>query len=147
MDTSTIPTTTSGIMKKRIRCEMKLFKKTPPDKFTIEQFAEYNFKYLRATMKGPDGSPYEGKVFSILIKVPSRYPFNPPKVYFMTNIDHPRIINGRVRIDPEDWSSLNSLRHVLCYVHKLLMNPDEDTLRYLDRCILNDHPREYKPRV
>lgn len=36
---------------------------------------------LRGEIDGPPGTPYEGGKFSLDIKVPDTYPFNPPKVY------------------------------------------------------------------
>mgnify|MGYP002716570864 FL=1 len=50
-----------------------------------------SFSELIGTIAGPPDTPYEGGTFLVEIKVPETYPFNPPKVKFMTKIWHPNI--------------------------------------------------------
>ena len=51
----------------------------------------HNKRILRGTIKGPDGTPYEGGVYDIDITIPKMYPFEPPKMKFQTKIWHPNI--------------------------------------------------------
>lgn len=46
---------------------------------------------LQGTIIGPEGTPFEGGTFLIDIDVPSGYPFEPPKMKFVTKIWHPNI--------------------------------------------------------
>ena len=46
---------------------------------------------LRATILGPEGSPYEGGRFDVEITVPRSYPFVSPKCRFLTKIWHPNV--------------------------------------------------------
>ena len=39
----------------------------------------------------PPGTPYEGGVFVVDIVIPDGYPFEPPKMKFMTKIWHPNV--------------------------------------------------------
>jgi ubiquitin-conjugating enzyme (huntingtin interacting protein 2) len=50
-----------------------------------------NHRHLRGTIQGPMGTPYEGGVFEIDIHIPNNYPFEPPKMKYMTKIWHPNI--------------------------------------------------------
>jgi hypothetical protein len=52
---------------------------------------EGNLHHLKRTMPGPSGTPYEGGVFEIDIVIPKQYPFEPPKMKYMTKIWHPNI--------------------------------------------------------
>jgi ubiquitin-conjugating enzyme (huntingtin interacting protein 2) len=48
-------------------------------------------RHLRGTIIGSSGSPYEGGEFDIDITIPQQYPFEPPKMKFITKIWHPNI--------------------------------------------------------
>lgn len=60
-----------------------------------------NFSELKGTIAGPPDTPYEGGTFHLEIKVPETYPFNPPKVKFITKIWHPNIssVTGAICLD------------------------------------------------
>ena len=48
-------------------------------------------RHLLGTIIGSEGTPYEGGVFDIDIVIPQQYPFEPPKMKFITKIWHPNI--------------------------------------------------------
>lgn len=48
-------------------------------------------RHLLGTIIGSQGTPYEGGVFDIDIVIPQQYPFEPPKMKFITKIWHPNI--------------------------------------------------------
>ena len=50
-----------------------------------------NLRELKGTIKGPDGTCYDGGVFHIDIQIPPQYPFEPPKMKFITKVWHPNI--------------------------------------------------------
>jgi hypothetical protein len=45
--------------------------------------------YFSKTIKGPDDTPYAGGIFEVDIVIPSDYPFNPPKMKFITKGRNP----------------------------------------------------------
>jgi ubiquitin-conjugating enzyme (huntingtin interacting protein 2) len=49
------------------------------------------WRHLIGTINGPEGTPYEGGVFDVDILIPKQYPFEPPKMQFITRIWHPNI--------------------------------------------------------
>ena len=48
-------------------------------------------RHLLGSLKGPVGTPYEGGVFEIDISIPDQYPFEPPRMKFISKIWHPNI--------------------------------------------------------
>jgi ubiquitin-conjugating enzyme (huntingtin interacting protein 2) len=50
-----------------------------------------NLRHLLGTIKGPEGTVYDGGVFEIDIVIPASYPFQPPQMKFLTKIWHPNI--------------------------------------------------------
>ena len=60
-----------------------------------------NLLELKGEITGPPDTPYEGARFQLEIKIPETYPFNPPKVRFVTKIWHPNVssVTGAIGLD------------------------------------------------
>lgn len=50
-----------------------------------------NLRQLKGKLKGPQGTVYEGGVFEVDIRIPNQYPFEPPKMKFITKVWHPNV--------------------------------------------------------
>ncbi|CAB4035966.1 ubiquitin-conjugating enzyme E2-22 kDa, partial [Paramuricea clavata] len=76
-----------------------------------------SFSKLRGELAGPPDTPYEGGRYVVDISVPETYPFNPPKVKFLTRIWHPNIssVTGAICLDvlKDQWAAAMTLRTVL----------------------------------
>ena len=88
---------------------------------------------LEAKLIGAEGTPYEGGIFKLEIKIPNRYPFEPPQVQFQTKIYHPNIDSaGRICLDvlksapTGSWKPSNNIHSILTSIQLLLSEPNPD---------------------
>jgi ubiquitin-protein ligase len=75
----------------RLLKELKEVSKDDTSGIKAAPVIEGNLRHLKGTIPGPTGTPYEGGVFEIDIVIPKQYPFEPPKMKYMTKIWHPNI--------------------------------------------------------
>lgn len=116
----------------RLKRELQLLSTEPPPGISCWQ-TEGQIDDLRAQIVGGANTPYEGGLFSLEIKVPERYPFEPPKMRFLTPIYHPNIDNaGRICLDalklpPKGaWKPSLNIATVLSSIQLLMVEPNPD---------------------
>lgn len=90
--------------------------------------SEGNLKHLKGTIQGPSGTCYEGGVFEIDIQIPKQYPFEPPKMKFLTKIWHPNISSqtGAICLDilKDQWSPALTIKTALLSLQALMCSPE-----------------------
>ncbi|KAI0241293.1 Ubiquitin-conjugating enzyme E2 T [Massospora cicadina] len=72
----------------RVSREIQKLQTDLPPEITCWPDDENIYDKFSAVMKGPPDSPYFGGKFSLAINLPSRYPYEAPKVNFVTRIYH-----------------------------------------------------------
>lgn len=117
----------------RLNKELQMLEKSPPTGVSCWLKSEGDLSVLGATILGPDESPYVGGSFSLDIRVPQRYPFEPPEVTFATKIYHPNIDEqGRICLDilkPQPsggWKPCLNISSVLTCIRLLMSQPNPD---------------------
>jgi ubiquitin-conjugating enzyme (huntingtin interacting protein 2) len=84
--------------------------------------------HILAIIRGPPGTPYEGGVFEIDIRIPKNYPFTPPNCKFSTKIWHPNISSqtGVICLDilKEQWAAAITIGSVLLSIQTFLSSPE-----------------------
>ncbi|KAG7472146.1 hypothetical protein MATL_G00105430 [Megalops atlanticus] len=119
----------------RLKRELQMLSTEPPPGISCWQ-TEGQIDDLRAQIVGGENTPYEGGLFSLEIKIPERYPFEPPKMCFLTPIYHPNIDStGRICLDalklpPKGaWKPSLNISTVLTSIQLLMAEPNpEDPL-------------------
>ena len=83
----------------RMKREFQLLESDPPH--GVGAWAKGDsLTVLEAQLTGPRDTPYEGGTFLLEVIVPDRYPFEPPKIRFLTPVYHPNIDSGgRICLD------------------------------------------------
>ncbi|XP_066315696.1 ubiquitin-conjugating enzyme E2 27-like [Miscanthus floridulus] len=104
-----------------------------------------NISHLTGTIAGPADSPYEGGTFVIDIRLPGGYPFEPPKMQFVTKVWHPNISsqNGAICLDilKDQWSPALTLKTALLSLQALLSSPAPDDPQ--DAVVAQQYLRDY----
>ena len=87
-------------------------------------------QHFEGTIHGPPDSPYSNGVFSIDIRLPDDYPFEPPQMRFLTKVWHPNISSqtGAICLDilTKEWSPAFTIRTTLVSILALLTSPEPD---------------------
>ncbi|OWK50448.1 Ubiquitin-conjugating enzyme E2 T, partial [Lonchura striata] len=115
----------------RLTKELSLLATEPPPGITCWQNGRLDD--LRAQILGGVDTPYEKGIFNLEIIVPERYPFEPPKIRFLTPIYHPNIDSaGRICLDvlklpPKGaWRPSLNISTLLTSIQLLMAEPNPD---------------------
>uniref|UniRef100_A0A8C4X7L7 Ubiquitin-conjugating enzyme E2 T n=1 Tax=Erpetoichthys calabaricus TaxID=27687 RepID=A0A8C4X7L7_ERPCA len=116
----------------RLKRELQMLSCEPPPGISCWQ-NEDKIDQLEAQIVGGSNTPYEGGVFKLEIIIPERYPFEPPKMRFLTPIYHPNIDTaGRICLDalklpPKGaWKPSLNLSTLLTSIQLLMAEPNPD---------------------
>jgi ubiquitin-conjugating enzyme E2 T len=122
----------SKTLANRMRREFQLLENQPPTGIGAWS-KDDSLHVLAAQMTGPEGTPYAGGTFHLEVVIPDRYPFEPPKIRFLTPIYHPNIdTGGRICLDTlkmpprGSWKPSLNIATTLATVRLLVGNANAD---------------------
>lgn len=114
---------------KRINKELKDMSNAKSDSYTAGPVGDDIFRW-EAILYGPKDSVYENGFFKINLNFCKDYPFDPPKISFVTRIYHPNISDqGSICLDiltKSNWSPALTIDKVLLSISSLLTDPNPD---------------------
>ncbi|KAL4453362.1 hypothetical protein ABPG74_017569 [Tetrahymena malaccensis] len=87
-----------------------------------------NLNLLEGLIIGPQGTPFEGLIYTLKISIPEQYPYQPPQICFNQQITHQNINEfGEICLDilMDQWSSVLTLKEILTKVVELLKQSDQ----------------------
>ncbi|PNS15494.1 ubiquitin-conjugating enzyme E2-16 kDa [Sphaceloma murrayae] len=116
---------------RRLAKEIQDVQKDTHSGVTLEPVDSDSFDKLDhfyGVFKGPPDTPFEGGIFRVDIRIPNEYPFQPPKMKFLTKIWHPNIssVTGAICLDTlgTAWSPILTLKSALISLQSLLSSPE-----------------------
>ena len=112
---------------KRIRKELEEMQKNPPENCSAGLVNERDPYEWRATIIGPEGSPYQGGIFYLKIHLSADYPFKAPHITFITKIYHCNVnANGSICLDilKDKWSPALTISKALLSICSLIDDPN-----------------------
>jgi ubiquitin-conjugating enzyme E2 A len=115
----------------RLARDLKVFEEDRgPDGVCAGLVDDDNLYVWEASIFGPEGSPWEGGVFSISMVFPETYPMKPPLVRFTNEVFHPNVYaDGTLCLDilQDAWSPVQSVSSILKSIQSLLTDPNVDS--------------------
>merc|ERR1719510_547418 len=112
----------------RIKKEFEEIGKLGPEAGITAELVAKDFKHWKGYIQGPSDTCYEGGQFAVDIKIPSEYPFEPPKMNFDTKVWHPNVSSqtGAICLDvlKTEWSPALTIRTALLSLQALLSTPE-----------------------
>ncbi|SZF01304.1 unnamed protein product [Blumeria hordei] len=122
----------AGLANRRLAKEFAEVSHSPPAGIKISLVDESSLLNWKIILTGPEGSPYAGGSFELLLTLPREYPFKPPKLSFKTRIYHPNVTfddKGSMCIGilkPDIWKPSSQIINVLIATQQLLVEPLPD---------------------
>ena len=104
---------------------------------------------IAARIRGPKDSPYERGVFQVEVQIPRGYPFEAPKMRFVTRLWHPNVSSqtGAICLDilKNAWSPALTIKTTLLSLQALLSCPEPNDPQ--DAEVANMYKSDFKKWV
>ncbi|PHH78328.1 hypothetical protein CDD82_3096 [Ophiocordyceps australis] len=136
---------------KRLQTELMQLLTSPAPGVSAFPTADGNMLVWRATLKGPQDTPYADLTFKLSFVFPSNYPYTAPTVVFKTPIYHPNVdFSGRICLDilKDKWTAAYNTQTILLSLQSLLGEPNNSSPLNGEAAELWDKdPKEFQKKV
>lgn len=115
---------------KRLQTELMQLMTSPAPGISAFPGADGNLMAWKATIEGPEDTPYADLTLKLTMAFPNNYPYSPPTVLFKTPIYHPNFdFAGRICLDilKDKWTPAYNIQTVLLSVQSLLGEPNNSS--------------------
>mmetsp|Transcript_2964 Transcript_2964/g.10698 ORF Transcript_2964/g.10698 Transcript_2964/m.10698 type:complete len:153 (-) Transcript_2964:227-685(-) len=111
----------------RLMSDLRHMQESPPEGCSASPYSDDNMLIWTATVFGPEGTPWEGGIFSLRLVFTEKYPDRPPRVCFTSDIFHPNVYkDGTICLDiiQDEWSPCHNVGTILTSIQSLLCDPN-----------------------
>ncbi|KAI8827277.1 ubiquitin-conjugating enzyme/RWD-like protein [Fimicolochytrium jonesii] len=121
----------ASMFTKRLTKELRDLQASPPAGIFVEHAGD-DLKCWRITLKGAEGTLYEGEIFTLQFKFGSNYPLESPEVIFVGSVPiHPHIYsNGHICLSIlyDQWSPALTISSVCLSIQSMLSSASKKEL-------------------
>uniref|UniRef100_A0A8C4NBK1 Ubiquitin-conjugating enzyme E2 C n=1 Tax=Eptatretus burgeri TaxID=7764 RepID=A0A8C4NBK1_EPTBU len=138
-----------GSVSKRLQQELLTLMRSGDKGISAFPDGENLFRWI-GTIQGAAGTVYEGLSYKLLLEFPSGYPYNAPRVVFVTPCFHPNVdCEGNICLDilKDEWSALYDVRTILLSLQSLLSEPNIKSPLNTTAAALWNNQTEYKKQM
>lgn len=103
---------------------------------------EQSMNTWHANIRGPEGTPYKGGVFHVIITFPMNYPVSAPTIQLQSTITHPNVFGSTLCLDLlqaskkgewyQGWHSAYTVEAILIQLQSFLFEKKVDALTPLE---------------
>jgi len=123
-----------NVATKRLLKDLMEINKSPLKGINAAPVSEKNLFVWHCNMRGPEGTPYEGGIFHVVLNFPQDYPQKPPTLQLCTRIEHPNVFGSTICLDMlqqtdsaekySGWSSAYTVQSILVQLQAFLFEAD-----------------------
>lgn len=136
--------------KRRLMKDLKGVRRSPGRTIFAEPLEDDLMTWV-AVIFGPEGTPFEGGTFSLVLRFPESYPQDPPGVRFVSEMFHPNIYaSGELCLDilSNRWNPSYDVLGILISIQSLLNDPNTTSPANADAAgLFSIDPAEYARRI
>jgi len=111
----------------RLQSDLRSICTDPPEGCSASPTSDTNIYIWRASIFGPQDTPWEGGIFALRLTFSEDYPSTAPRIRFTSQMFHPNVYaDGSLCLDiiQDKWSPVHSISTILKSIQSLLTDPN-----------------------